>query len=138
MSKDRFQSAAVIGTGMMGPGIAGTLARRVAALGAGAPLAAGGSRLTRREREIVGLIDKNLSNKEIATALRIEVATVKNHVHNLLEKLNIRSRVDASRVLRPDTRECVHRRYFARPDGHSRKSEYSVCDCQSHVVLITT
>jgi DNA-binding NarL/FixJ family response regulator len=38
-----------------------------------------------RESEIVQLIDEGLSNKEIAVRLGIEVATVKNHVHNLLE-----------------------------------------------------
>jgi DNA-binding NarL/FixJ family response regulator len=44
------------------------------------------SPLTARESEIVQLIDEGLSNKEIAVRLGIEVATVKNHVHNLLEK----------------------------------------------------
>src|SRR6185436_13278348 len=48
--------------------------------------------LTAREREIAPLIDRGLSNKEIAAHLRIEVATVKNHVHNLLEKLQVASR----------------------------------------------
>ena len=52
-------------------------------------------RLTRREREIVGLIGKGLSNKEIAGSLRIEVPTVKKHVHHILEKLSVRRRTDA-------------------------------------------
>jgi two-component system, NarL family, nitrate/nitrite response regulator NarL len=51
--------------------------------------------LTRREREIVRLISRGLSNKEIATSLRIELATVKNHVHNILEKLRVARRADA-------------------------------------------
>ena len=56
-------------------------------------------RLTIRESEIVRLIEQNLSNKQIATRLGIEVATVKNHVHNLLEKLNVHSRADAARCV---------------------------------------
>ena len=56
--------------------------------------------LTAREREIAPLIDRGLSNKEIAAHLRIEVATVKNHVHNLLEKLQVASRGEAAARLR--------------------------------------
>jgi two-component system, NarL family, nitrate/nitrite response regulator NarL len=48
--------------------------------------------LTSREREVLALIDAGLSNKEIAVRLRIEVATVKNHVHHLLDKLKVTSR----------------------------------------------
>jgi len=43
----------------------------------------------------MGLIDEGLSNKEIAKRLRIEVATVKNHVHNILEKLQVHRRGEA-------------------------------------------
>jgi DNA-binding NarL/FixJ family response regulator len=49
-------------------------------------------RLTRREREVVALIGEGLSNKEIGRRLQIELATVKNHVHNILEKLGARRR----------------------------------------------
>ena len=52
--------------------------------------------LTAREREVLKLIDGGLSNKEIATSLHIEVSTVKNHVHNLLEKLHVTSRMQAA------------------------------------------
>lgn len=45
--------------------------------------------LTRREREVAALIAEGLSNKEIAIDLRIGPATVKNHVHNILDKLNV-------------------------------------------------
>jgi two-component system nitrate/nitrite response regulator NarL len=54
------------------------------------------SRLTRRESEIATLLDQGLSNKEIAQRLCIERATVKNHVHNILEKLEVRSRFDVA------------------------------------------
>jgi two-component system, NarL family, nitrate/nitrite response regulator NarL len=56
--------------------------------------------LTSRERQIVALIDEGLSNKEIATRLRIELATVKNHVHNILEKLHVRRRGEAAAAVR--------------------------------------
>ena len=56
--------------------------------------------LTRREREIVGLIGEGLSNKEIGRRLHIELSTVKNHVHRVLEKLDVRGRRDAAAVLR--------------------------------------
>jgi DNA-binding NarL/FixJ family response regulator len=45
--------------------------------------------LTRREREVAALVAEGLSNKEIAIDLRIGPATVKNHVHNILDKLNV-------------------------------------------------
>jgi len=56
--------------------------------------------LTAREREIAPLLERGLSNKEIASQLNIEVATVKNHVHNLLEKLQVGSRGEAAARLR--------------------------------------
>jgi DNA-binding NarL/FixJ family response regulator len=55
--------------------------------------------LTPREREILQLIGQGLSNQEIAAQLVIEVGTVKNHVHSILEKLNVSSRRDAVRFL---------------------------------------
>lgn len=56
--------------------------------------------LTGREQQIAPLLDRGLSNKEIAAELHIEVATVKNHVHNLLEKLHVASRGEAAARLR--------------------------------------
>lgn len=56
--------------------------------------------LTPRETEIVRLIDDGLSNREIARRLAIEPATVKNHVHNLLEKLHVSRRGEAAARLR--------------------------------------
>ena len=52
--------------------------------------------LTEREQEIVRLMAAGLSNREIAGRLFIAVATVKNHVHNVLDKLDVRSRADAA------------------------------------------
>lgn len=72
------------------PQLVAMLCRRVAALsGTTADLR---PTLTRREREIAALAAEGLSNKEIAIELRIGPATVKNHIHNILEKLQIRRR----------------------------------------------
>jgi two-component system nitrate/nitrite response regulator NarL len=77
---------------------AAALMRRLAAVAAASEPARSGTRLTSREREIVHLLEQNLSNKEIAVHLGIEVATVKNHVHHLLEKLGVHRRAEAVRV----------------------------------------
>ncbi len=52
--------------------------------------------LTRRESEILELVADGLSNKEIANELSITEGTVKNHVHNALEKLHLTNRVQAA------------------------------------------
>ena len=49
-------------------------------------------RLTARERDVALLLDEGLSNREIADRLSIEVSTVKNHVHNIFDKLKINHR----------------------------------------------
>lgn len=51
--------------------------------------------LTLREREVIRLVAAGLSNKEIAARLCIELATVKNHVHNILSKLRVSDRTEA-------------------------------------------
>lgn len=56
--------------------------------------------LTRREREVAQRVADGLSNKEIAIDLRIGPATVKNHVHNILEKLHVRRRAAVADRLR--------------------------------------
>lgn len=55
--------------------------------------------LTNRELEVLTLLGKNMSNQEIADYLVIEVGTVKNHVHNILNKLNVSSRDEAATYL---------------------------------------
>jgi DNA-binding NarL/FixJ family response regulator len=50
-------------------------------------------RMTKRERQIMDLIAEGLSNKEIAQRLNIATYTVKSHVHNILEKLALHSRL---------------------------------------------
>lgn len=55
--------------------------------------------LTSRELEVLGLIGQGLTNQEIAEKLVIEIGTVKNHVHSILEKLNVGSRGEAAAYL---------------------------------------
>jgi two-component system nitrate/nitrite response regulator NarL len=62
----------------------------------GPALAPGDMSLTRRESEILQLVADGLSNKEIANELTITEGTVKNHVHNALEKLHLTNRVQAA------------------------------------------
>jgi DNA-binding NarL/FixJ family response regulator len=54
--------------------------------------------LTRREWEVLSLIQQGQTNQEIARALVIELGTAKNHVHNILRKLKVNSRRDAAHV----------------------------------------
>ena len=56
-------------------------------------------RLTRREQEVLHCIGKGCTNQEIAALLLVEVGTVKNHVHNILEKLNVSNRDEAASYL---------------------------------------
>lgn len=78
------------------PRIVASLFRRVASLAHHEPVKrADFPLLTARERQIAPLIAQGLSNKEIAQRLNIEVATVKNHVHHLLGKLGVGSRLEA-------------------------------------------
>ncbi len=73
------------------PQLVARLCERVATLSR-ARSPANDAPLTRREGQVAELIAQGLSNKEIALALGIGPATVKNHVHNILEKLNVARR----------------------------------------------
>jgi two-component system nitrate/nitrite response regulator NarL len=78
------------------PRMAAAILRRLAKLATEHGAARLDVLLTSRESEIIELIDRGLSNKEIARRLGIEVATVKNHVHNILEKLQVHRRSEAA------------------------------------------
>lgn len=58
--------------------------------------------LTTRERQIAELLERGLSNKEIARQLDIALATVKNHVHHILTKLDLDNRGRVRTAMRPD------------------------------------
>ncbi len=61
-----------------------------------AAAAAPAAELTVREKEVLELVARGKSNKEIAAALAIAENTVKNHLKNILEKLHLENRVQAA------------------------------------------
>lgn len=93
---------ALQGEAVCSPRIVGALFRRVADLADRTVSSVDGGALTVREREIVALIDRGLSNKEIARHLGIELPTVKNHVHHILAKLSVARRSEAAARMRSD------------------------------------
>jgi DNA-binding NarL/FixJ family response regulator len=110
--------SAARGETICSPRVAAEAFRRLADLSAGSP-AASPPRLTARESEIVELIDEGLSNKQIARRLYITIATVKNHVHNVLEKLQVERRGEAAATLRALRRRP---RSAVRPAGQALES----------------
>ena len=72
------------------PKVAASLYYSIGSLGAD-----GGASLTGRELEVVELMNRGLSNKEISLHLRIEACTAKNHVQNILQKLGVHRRGQA-------------------------------------------
>lgn len=60
-----------------------------------APPVADDPPLTEREREILHWVAAGLQNKEIAHKLDISLATVRNHIHRILEKLEVHSKLEA-------------------------------------------
>jgi DNA-binding NarL/FixJ family response regulator len=86
------------GVDVVPPALTGTLLAHIAghAVSRDAPGLGAAVRLTPREREIMALIAEGLSNKEIAQRLRIAIHTVKSHVHNILEKLALHSRLQVA------------------------------------------
>jgi DNA-binding NarL/FixJ family response regulator len=70
------------------------------ALDSGREFPVNGIQLTARERQVVDLIADGLSNKEIAEALHIATYTVKSHVHNILEKLTLSTRLQIAAYIR--------------------------------------
>jgi DNA-binding NarL/FixJ family response regulator len=95
--------AAQQGKALVSPKIAGALMERVSELaGMFADLETGvieTAGLTPRELEVLELLGQNMTNEEIAETLVIEVGTVKNHVHSILNKLNVNSRQEAATYL---------------------------------------
>jgi len=54
-------------------------------------------RMTKRERQVIELIAVGLTNKEIAQKIHLSPFTVKSHVHNILEKLTLHTRVQIAK-----------------------------------------
>jgi DNA-binding NarL/FixJ family response regulator len=81
------------------PRMAASLFSRVAEL-AREKIPENAIKLTRREVEVINKIAEGFSNKEIAYKLSIELQTVKNHVHNILDKLQLQNRLEAVQYAR--------------------------------------
>jgi two-component system nitrate/nitrite response regulator NarL len=83
------------GADVVPPALTGTLLSHIAqqAVTRHLPGVEQAVRMTKRERQIMDLIAEGLSNKEIAQRLNIATYTVKSHVHNILEKLALHSRL---------------------------------------------
>lgn len=82
------------------PQVATALMRELARQSAGRVSTQDSPHLTRREHEVSGLLARGLSNKGIARRLGIAVSTVKNHVHNILTKLDLQRRGQVAQWLR--------------------------------------
>lgn len=82
----------------------GSLFSQVAehALSRGKKSLRGAIRMTQREKEIISLIVEGMSNKQIAASLNIATFTVKSHVHNILEKLALHSRLQIAKHARDE------------------------------------
>ena len=87
------------GESFCSPRMAASLFSRVAEL-AGERIPNSPVKLTPREVEIINRIAEGLSNKEIAQRLTVEVQTVKNHIHNILDKLQLHNRLEAVQYAR--------------------------------------
>jgi two-component system, NarL family, nitrate/nitrite response regulator NarL len=88
------------GEALCPPSIVAALLLRLASLARDRQTNNAALALTDRERQIVSLIDAGLSNKQIAQRLRIELPTVKNHVHHILTKLGVQRRSEAAALVR--------------------------------------
>lgn len=84
------------GGSMCSPRVAAILLRRLSALAAQPRPAMPELVLTAREIQILRMLEMGMTNRDIADQLRIAVHTVKNHVHSLLTKLGVRTRVQAA------------------------------------------
>jgi two-component system nitrate/nitrite response regulator NarL len=77
------------------PRITAALARSLADTCAPTPMP-----LTLRERDVIDLVQRGWSNKQIAQQLHITLATVKNHIHHVLKKAGVRSRREVASHVR--------------------------------------
>ena len=76
--------------------MAGRILREFARVGTEVPPPDSTRSLTPREREVLQLVSKGLTNKEIGAQLHIAENTVKNHLRNILEKLHLQNRAQAA------------------------------------------
>ena len=73
------------------------------AIRGGKPALKGALKMTKREREVIGLISDDMTNKQIGQRLHIATYTVKSHVHNIMEKLALHSRLEVANFANADS-----------------------------------
>jgi DNA-binding NarL/FixJ family response regulator len=83
------------GQSLISPSMAAKLLDEFKQMSRGDRQAVPAPRLTERELEVLRLVAQGLNNREIGRQLFISENTVKNHVRNMLEKLQLHSRMDA-------------------------------------------
>jgi two-component system, NarL family, nitrate/nitrite response regulator NarL len=88
------------GESLVSPRMAAALLRRMRSAAESRAPDSSHLSLTLREAEIVPLLTAGLSNKQIGARLCVELATVKNHVHHILEKLHVHRRGDIAGKVR--------------------------------------
>lgn len=116
--------SAVRGDLVCSPRTAGILLNRVSALTAPRAVEDASDALTQREREIARCVGEGLSNKQIAKALGIQSATVKNHVHSILGKLKMRRRIE---IVAFSRRQATHSPDRI-PENHKQRDSAMVHD----------
>jgi DNA-binding NarL/FixJ family response regulator len=85
---------AVLGEAPLSGRVAAGLLRHIALLADSRPTNGIDRRLTPRERDVLGLLQSGMTNRQIARALDLQLSTVKNHVHNVLTKSGAARRSD--------------------------------------------
>ncbi len=91
--------SAISGELLCSPRIAASLFSRLGSLSSARERPAAEAPLTAREQEIATLVASGMPNKEVARRLSLGPATIKNHVHNILQKLNLQRRAEIAAVL---------------------------------------
>jgi two-component system, NarL family, nitrate/nitrite response regulator NarL len=89
-----------VGRSYVSPGLAGRLLVGLRAAPAGAPEPSPLDDLSRREEDILKLVARGLSNKEVGTRLDIQEKTVKHYMTSIMQKLHVRNRVEAAMLAR--------------------------------------
>jgi len=87
--------SAACGACRISPSTAAAVVTNLAGMAAERSMTPAEERLTQREAEVMRLIERGLSNKEIAHELSVALPTVKQHVHHILEKLQVSRRGEA-------------------------------------------
>jgi DNA-binding NarL/FixJ family response regulator len=96
LARDRERASAMLDAAARGVTELGMEPLRQRAVAAVAALKASRSPLTERELEVAGLVAEGLTNKEVASRLRLSVRTAENHVLNVMNKLGLDNRAQVA------------------------------------------